>query len=201
MSHWTHIFGIVEVRPAGRTQPEKRYILDTVLEHLPVVRGSEGNMKVHVVQQYGHSSSSTHNEFDESMWVRRDHDHDGWTRTQDKYTLVLEGHLRDTEFDGTLCALNKWLNRLAKRLWVTNILVKLSDGYKTLVLDDPEPYSEMTEEPSWSPKNNGEPAWFEYLMWDAAKGTRYPMKLMYKYYDDPENDAEVERRMAYERSG
>ncbi len=49
MSHWTYISGIVEVCPIGNTQPQKRYILDTVLEHLPVVSGSEGNMKVHVV--------------------------------------------------------------------------------------------------------------------------------------------------------
>lgn len=58
MSHWTYVSGIVEVRPIGNTQPQKRYILDTVLEHLPVVSGSEGNMKVHVVQQYGHDCSS-----------------------------------------------------------------------------------------------------------------------------------------------
>ena len=61
-----------------------------------------------------------------------------------------------------------------------------------------EPYSDMTEPFSWNPESDGEPAWVEYLLWDAAKDSRYPMKLMYKYYDDPENDREVERRMAYE---
>ena len=70
MSHWTYVSGIVEVRPIGNTQPQKRYILDTVLEHLPVVSGSEGNMKVHVVQQYGHDCSSSCNEFDEPLWPR-----------------------------------------------------------------------------------------------------------------------------------
>lgn len=67
MSYWTYISGIVEVCPIGNTQPQKRYILDTVLEHLPVVSGSEGNMKVHVVQQYGHDSASSCNEFDEPL--------------------------------------------------------------------------------------------------------------------------------------
>ena len=42
MSHWTFITGVVEVTPAGETQPQLRYVLDTVLEHLPVVSGSEG---------------------------------------------------------------------------------------------------------------------------------------------------------------
>ena len=39
MSHWTFITGVVEVTPAGETQPQLRYVLDTVLEHLPVVSG------------------------------------------------------------------------------------------------------------------------------------------------------------------
>lgn len=198
MSHWTYVSGIVEVRPIGNTQPQKRYILDTVLEHLPVVSGSEDNMKVHVVQQYGHDCSSSCNEFDEPLWPRQDADNNGWLETQSCYTLVLEANLRDREFDETKRELNKWLNRLAKRVYVTDILVKLSDRRRTLVLDNPEPYSDMTEPFSWNLESDGEPAWVEYLLWDAAKDSRYPMKLMYKYYDDPENDREVERRMAYE---
>lgn len=37
MSWWTYVHGIVVVKPMGRTQAEKRYILDTVLEHLPIL--------------------------------------------------------------------------------------------------------------------------------------------------------------------
>ena len=63
---------------------------------------------------------------------------------------------------------------------------------------DVEPYTKMSEWPSWCEKESGgEPAWAEYLMWESAKGTRYPMKLEYKYYNNPENDAEYERRVAY----
>ena len=51
MSYWTYITGVIEVCPMGRTQPEKRYILDTVLEHLPKVTGSERNMSIHIVQK------------------------------------------------------------------------------------------------------------------------------------------------------
>lgn len=200
MSYWTHIGGVIEVMPLGRTQPEKRYILDTVLDHLPRVTGSEGNMKVYVVQCDGHNSSSSCNEFDESLWYRRDADCDGWMRTQDKYLLVLEADLRDRIFDETLRELNKWLNRLAKRLWVHNILVRLTGYDKEIIINDAEPYTQMEEPPSWSHDSNGEPAWAEYLMWDSAKGTSYPMKLSYKYYSDPENDAEFERRMAYNKN-
>ena len=51
MSFWSCVKGISEGYPMGRTQAEMRYILETVLSHLPPVSGSEGNMKVHVVQK------------------------------------------------------------------------------------------------------------------------------------------------------
>lgn len=51
MSFWSCVKGMIEAYPMGRTQAEMRYILETVLSHLPPVSGSEGNMKVHVVQK------------------------------------------------------------------------------------------------------------------------------------------------------
>lgn len=206
MSYWTYITGVITVSPMGRTQPEKRYILDTVLAHLPAVTGSEQNMRVHVVQKSGTNASSSCNEFSEPLWFRKDADCDGWMRTQDEYFLVLEGELRDRMYEETFKELNKWLNRLAKRVGIDDILVRLDgcsakDGnQKTWLFDDAEAYGNMKEWPSWCEKESGgEPAWAEYLMWDRAKGMDYPMMLAYKYYNDPENDAEVERRMAYDR--
>ncbi len=46
MSWWTYVNGTV-VHPMGRTQTEKRYILDTVLAHLPLVTGSEEDMNIY----------------------------------------------------------------------------------------------------------------------------------------------------------
>ena len=66
MSWWTYLHGTVTVRPMGRTQAEKRYILDTVLEHLPLVTGSERDMNVYVIQKNGESSSCSCDEFGES---------------------------------------------------------------------------------------------------------------------------------------
>lgn len=63
MSYWTYVTGVITVEPLGRTQPEKRYILETVLEHLPKVTGSERDMHINVVQNYGHDSSCNCNEF------------------------------------------------------------------------------------------------------------------------------------------
>ena len=65
MSSWTYINGTITVRPMGRTQPEKRYILETVLNHLPRVTGSEGDMNVYIIQKNGHNSSCSCDEFGE----------------------------------------------------------------------------------------------------------------------------------------
>ena len=195
MSSWTYITGVIKTIPMGRTQHEKRYILDTILDHMPRVSGSEQDMHVHVIQKHGHNSSCSHNEFGECIrWKDNE--------TQSDYFVVIEAALRDRYFEETLRELNKWLNRFAKRAGIEEILIKLS-GYdsgrqwRELVISNPKPYEQMVEWPSWSDRSNGEPAWCEYLMWDYAKDSWYPMTLGYKYFNDPENDAEVERRMKY----
>lgn len=191
MSYWTYITGVITVHPMGRTQPEKRYILDTVLEHLPKVTGSEKDMHIHVIQRAGYNHWSGCNEFGACI-PHQDY------KMQDEYLLIIEASLRDRTFDETKLELNKWLNRLAKRVGVEDILVQLSAYDRKLIISDAEPYSDMFEWPSWS-SNDGEPTWCEYLMWDSGKDFDYPMLLAYKYYNDPENDAEVERRMAYDK--
>lgn len=203
MSAWTYITGVITVQPMGRTQPEKRYILDTVLEHLPRVSGSEEGMYVHVIQNSGYSGFCSHNEFGERTNAGRRSDRH---KTQSHYSVVLQGSLRDRYFEETLIELNKWLNRLAKRVDVEDILVKLTGhsikdySERTHTISDPKPYAEMAEYPSWcTEKSGGEPCWCEYLMWDAAKDSWYPAVLAYKYFNDPENDAEVERRLNYGR--
>ena len=192
MSYWTYISGVITVFPMGRTQPEKRYILDTALEHLPKVTGSERDMYVHVVQKHGYNGSCSCNEFGE--WIPGELHH-----TQDEYFLVVEAELRDRTFDETKRELMKWLMRLGKRVDICDIMVKLEAYGRKLIISNPKPYRHLCEWPSWTDKSGGEPMWCEYLMWDQAKDSDYPMKLAYKYYNDPENDAEVERRLAYGR--
>lgn len=194
MSYWTYVTGVITVKPLGRTQPEKRYILETVLEHLPKVTGSERDMHINVIQNYGHNGSCSHNEFGE--WKPGE-----CNETQDKYMIVLEASLRDRMFNETLRELNNWLNRLAKRVYVEDILIKLRGfdygGYqKKFIISNAEPYKQMEEGPSWW---NGEAAWAEYLMRDRAPESEYPLKLVHKYYDIPEIDVEIERRRKWEK--
>jgi len=202
MSWWTYINGNIIVHPMGRTQPEKKYILDTVLAHLPLVTGSEGDMDVYVIQKNGTSSSCSCDEFGEitnnlvDNYGNKSCDR-GWLRTQDEYILVVNGSFRDRIYEQTLKEFQNWLCWLAKRISVEDVLVEVKGyGKSVIIRNRNNVYTDMFESPSWS-SNGQEVNWCEFMMWDRAKGYDYPMLLAYKYFTDEENDAEVERRMKY----
>lgn len=195
MSWWSYVHGTIVVSPMGRTQAEKRYILETVLDHLPKVTGSEGPMDVYIIQKKGYNSSCSHTEF--GIYGG----HLGWDKnnlslqTQDEYILVVDGALRDRMFDQTFREFQKWLCRLAKRAHVIDVMVSIRDYSKSTMVRRSD-YYRMFEDPTWCQDYGiGEPNWCEYLMWDNAKRSHYPMMLAYKYFDIPENDKEVERRL------
>lgn len=199
MSCWTYVSGMIVVSPMGRTQAEKRYILETVLDHLPLVTGSEGNMDVYIIQKNGHDKSSSHTEF--GMWGG----YRNWktlsTDIQSEYILVVDGNLRDRMFGQTFREFQKWLCRLAKRVWVEDVMVEVKTYEEvSLIRNTNDIYTKMFEDPTWCNDDEySEPNWCEYLMWDRARKYDYPMMLAYKYIDDPENNQEVERRIDYMR--
>ena len=195
MSYWTYINGTITVSPMGRTQAEKRYILETVLDHLPRVTGSERDMNVYIIQKNGYNSSSSHTEFGEWGGYR------DWktlsTEVQDEYILVVNASLRDRKFSETYREFQNWLCRLAKRVDVEDVLVEIQAYEQSVIIRNTnDAYGKMFEDPSWC-NGTGEPTWCEYLMWDRAKDSDYPMILGYKYFADEENDKEVERRLSY----
>lgn len=203
MSYWTYVHGTIEVAPMGRTQAEKTYILNTVLEHLPHVTGSEEDMNVYVLQKNGHNESSSCDEFGErtdnliDSYGTRNRRR-GWLRVQNEYIIVVDGSLRDRMFEHTFKEFINWLCRLSKRVIVKDVMVEVSGYDKShLIRNDNDIYSDMFESPSWSPANqSGEPNWCEYLMWEGIDGWGYPRLLAYKYIKDEENDARVEAWVA-----
>ena len=205
MSYWTYINGTITVSPMGRTQTEKRYILETILNHLPLVTGSEGDMDVYIIQKNGTNSASCYDEYGQMSNHLTDsygfhNRNSGWLRVQEDYILAVNGSLRDRQFNETFREFMKWLCRLSKRVFVKDVLVRINDYDKQYIINESNldyHFSDMNEYPSWCKESNGEPCWCEHLMWDRAKGTDYPMLLAYKYFSDEENDTEVERRMKY----
>lgn len=179
MSFWSYVRGMIEVYPMGRTQAEMRYILETVLSHLPPVTGSEGNMKAHIVQKSGFNYSSSADEFGQDTGMGNSH-YGRFFDTQSCYFLVVEGDLRDRLFDHAYEEFQKWLCRLAKRVRVKDVMVKINEfDQHILIQNDKEKYTQMYEDPSWG--EEGSMNWCEYLMWDTAEDSYLPEKLAEKY--------------------
>ena len=97
MSMWTYVRGLIELVVPGRTQAEKDYILQTVIDHLPKVTGSEYGMNVYTIRANGHNHWSNRDELDHLKWD---------FKTQSKYFLVLDGSLRDRHYEDTLKEFN-----------------------------------------------------------------------------------------------
>ena len=202
MSAWTYILGMVSVMPIGRSTAETKYILETVLNHLPEVTGSEGNMHVHYLPSSYDGAIRNHNEFGQiTKWMRSNEFYETeFSRSntvKNQFHIILEAHLRDREFEQTKRELLKWLCRLSKRVSVIDLSVKLSDRIgRTLTLSDPKPFNAMAERVSWKTKGC-EKAWWEYLFWEQDPFSDMPLKLVWKYGDDPVINAEMQRRLEW----
>lgn len=200
MSWWSYIHGTIVVSPTGRTQAEKRYVLDTVLDHLPRVSGSEKDIDIYIIQKNGYNSSMSCDEFGERTNNLIDYrgnksQKNGWLRMQDEYILVVDGSLRDRDFEETFRSFQKWLIRLAKRISVRSVFVKIWDYSKSKIIQEKYGYYwKLFEYPYDSCGSEiGEPAWYEYLLWQPMNSNRfYPRILGYKYFEDEENDKQVE---------
>ena len=138
MSYWTHILGVIQVSVIGRTQHEKTYILNTVLDHLPIVSGSERDMNVIVNVSDSANTFCTHDEFDMMTDNLTDRYGNktrecGWLKFSDTYYLTVYGNLRDRFFKDTFREFQKWLSRLAKRVNVETINVTItSEGERAI---------------------------------------------------------------------
>lgn len=149
MSSWTYVQGLIELDVPGRTQAEKNYILQTVIDHLPKVTGSEKSMNIYTIQTAGHDSWQNFDEF-----YNRVEDF----RTQSRYFLVLDGNLRDRHYKDTFKELNKFLNRLGKRLMVDSVYVRLYNyEHSHIFTNKNNCYGNMFE---------NEDPWYSYLMWE-----------------------------------
>lgn len=149
MSMWTYVQGLIELSVPGRTQAEKDYILQTVIDHLPKVTGSEKPMNIYAIQTAGHDSWQNFDEF-----YNRVEDF----RTQSRYFLVLDGSLRDRYYKDTFKELNKFLNRLGKRLMVDSVYVRLYNyEHSHIFTNKNDCYGKMFETDN---------PWYNYLMWE-----------------------------------
>lgn len=202
MSWWTYINGTINVSAPGRTQAECDYILQTVLDHLPPVTGSEHDMEIYINRSKYYKGASSCDEFDCDTENLTNHygerRHNGWLHYQNRYTLTLQASLRDREFGETVREFSKWLMRLAKRMVVEDVFVRINGYEEELVINDTKTYREYYEYPSWC-NDTEEPAWWEYLMWERWDNTPIPLEHVVKYYNDPEADNDWEEKLRRRR--
>ena len=150
MSAWTYINGIVTVAPPGHGQRAMDFILGEVIDHLPRVTGSEGDMHVEIVRRPGYDGSCNHDEFGMPSNIGNDPDYRHWFREQGSYDLLLSAALRDRVKDETLREFVKWMNRLASRVHVEDMLVRVCDCYGwSKVFDGPGCWEHSQRRWSW----------------------------------------------------
>lgn len=192
MSMWTYINGVITVDPMGRTQEEKEYILKTVLKHLPNVTGSERDMYIKIMEKEGYSSSCSHDEFGMmsdnliDCYGQRSRKR-GSLLCNEEYLIIVYGSFRDRVFERTYREFIKWLTRLAKRVSIEDVLVKIDGINRSEIITNKNlglkhsydtQFGQMFESPSWI---DGEPTWCEYLMWDRDDESGLPELLKLKY--------------------
>lgn len=164
MSNWTYVTGWIKVTPAGRTQEEKEFILKTVLNHLPTVRGSEEEMYVHTFPAGGYNETSSRDEYGYKTNNLKYRYYNCMStkyhpmKLQSDYYIFIEGSFRDTYFEEQYRQLIKWITRLAKRIIVQDTHIEFYDSGPnsyTCIKDDFYDFYEWDDN------------WTDHLLWST----------------------------------
>lgn len=141
MSNWAYIYDTLIVEPIGQTNHEKLYVLNTVLDHLPVINGSEDGMQIYI-NRLDHGAYIVQNtdEFkDQTNNLRVSpynyRNQKGDFKVMEQYCITVVGNLRDREFEETFKDFQKWLCRLSKRVMTSKVLVQIQDYFKSSVIN------------------------------------------------------------------
>lgn len=126
MSSWTSIRGVIEVILYGNTQHENTFIVNSIVDSLPHITGSEQDMGVYVNQEYGYDVSMTYPDLDHI------------TQFQSKYLITINGSLRDREFADTIAEFDRWICELAKQLLVNDAIVEIESYEKSQIFTNRE---------------------------------------------------------------
>ena len=161
MSSWTYIFGSIEVSPIAYSEHAARFVLEEVLDHLPVVSGSEYDMDWSIEPVPGKNSWSSHDEFgqyyDQAFrYSNHTHSYDRTLYgTQHNFMIHLHGNFRDRLFEETLKEFTRWISRLSTRVLVEELLVKVYGNskhnydYKEFIFSDASKFEDNYRSPSY----------------------------------------------------
>ena len=138
MSWWTSIRGTLTVDPYGSTIAEQEYVLNSVLNHQPMIWQDGGLMETAVHQSAFPNHWSTHDEFGEYsnlVYDRDDFDQEGMHKLGTLFFITLHGDVRHDTFDDVFPVFMRWLCRLAKRVSMKEVFVTVFDYNKKAVIN------------------------------------------------------------------
>lgn len=156
MSNWTTVSGVIEVDTYAGTTHKARYITECVINHLPRISGSEGDVDIFINQPSNYNLSSSCDELcAETNLMEKDYYGFRQHKVQTKTIITVQGHLRDTYSNEIYRQVVKWLTRLSKRLHVCSVHLYVADYYKDYRLDNPQWVIDMPEDDWFSDYESG----------------------------------------------
>lgn len=143
MSQWTYVNGVIKVDTFSRSSAETLYLVQTVVNHLPAISGSEGDVQYYITIENGYNTSSNVDEFNNFSNLGN-----GWTgrrlfEYQSCALITMSGALRDRTFEETLRETTKALARLSSRLFVDECIVLVRSYWNSFVFDNPKWMKDM----------------------------------------------------------
>lgn len=158
MSVWSFVNGSIKVNTMARSSAEAMYIAQTVVDHLPLIEGSEGPAKLYLNLVKGHNVSSNVDEFNRMSNLARYENYHKLFEHQTNVLITVNGGLRDVEFKKAVHDTTKMLARLSSRLWVNECVISVDSEDKSYVFCNPKwvIYREL----------NG---WTDGLLWKFAE--------------------------------
>lgn len=112
MSCWVYIDGIIKVDVPGRNDEQRDFVVEEIVNNLPPVIGSEGNLEYYIIKPMGYKYWSSCNKY--GVHVK------GGVEEQTQRIIVVHGALRDAYYEESLREMVKALSRLGRYLIVNN---------------------------------------------------------------------------------
>lgn len=133
MSRWTYVYGMIAVDTFSRSDAETLYITHTVVNHLPIVDGSEGGLHYYINLYDGLKDFANFDEFGRHTNIK---DVCEW---QTKAVITITGSLRDMGIHETTKQVVRMLSRLSSRLWVRCCILSITgDRGEDITIKNPE---------------------------------------------------------------
>ena len=136
MSEWVYVDGMIEIDTNSRSDAESMYIAQSVVNHLPQVHGSEGNVEYYLSLKNEDSDYDYKDEFGNLSNLTRGETAYSDFRWQTQVIIAVHGELRDTNFDAALREMTNMLNWLSSRIYVNTCLVRVRSYGREFIFRD-----------------------------------------------------------------